>query len=375
MMQMRYLFNSVLHRDKIVITPPQKSDKYLLLSYVTHPFLIDPDDPSFFSHAATWECWEIAKIWVDYGYNVDIIDWDNSYFLPKKEYSVFIDIHSNMERLAPLLGNDCKKILHITGAHWRFQNAAELRRLTELESRRGIRLQPQRQAPPSLGIEYADCATILGNEFTQGTFAYAHKPLYPIPLSTTVQFPFIERDFEKIRKNYLWLGSGGMVHKGLDLVLETFSQLPEYHLVICGPVHQEPEFEKVYYRELYQSPNIKTFGFIDVKSVQFQELIKNTCGLVYPSCSEGQAGSVITCLHAGLIPVISYESGVNIDDFGILLEECSVEDITKSVKLLSCKPADELIVMSKKAWQYARTHHTRNNFSDQYEAFVHEITS
>lgn len=373
--EMRYRFKSVLHRDSVALSPPQKSDKNLLLSYVTHPFRIDPEDPSFFSHAATWECQEIARIWVDKGYNVDVIDWDNSYFLPKKKYSVFIDIHSNMERLAPLLGKDCKKILHITGAHWRFQNAAELRRLSELESRRGIRLQPRRQVPPSLGIEYADCATILGNEFTQGTFAYAHKPLYPIPLSTTVQFPFMEKDFGKIRRNFLWLGSGGMVHKGLDLVLDAFSKLPDYNLVVCGPVHQEPDFEKAYYEELYRSPNIRTLGFTDVTGTQFQEIVKNSCGLVYPSCSEGQAGSVITCLHAGLIPVISYESGVDIGDFGILLEKCSVKEITAAVEKLSGKSADELAMMSKMGWQYARTHHTRKKFAQQYGIFVEKITS
>ena len=367
------VYNKYKYKNIVTLCPRTQSRGNVLFSYITQPFRVRDDDPSYYSHTGTWECRQIANTWVKYGYNVDVIDWDNTFFIPKKEYSVFIDIHSNMERIAPLLEKSCTKILHITGAHWHFQNDAEMKRLSDLKIRRGIRLKPRRQVAPSLGIEYADCATILGNAFTQGTFAYAHKPLYPIPLSTTVQYPFIERNFDKIHKNFLWLGSSGMVHKGLDLVLETFSELPEYNLTVCGPVNREPDFEKAYFKELYQKSNIKTVGFIDVRSVQFREIIKNTGFIIYPSCSEGQAGSVITCMHAGLIPVISYESGVDVEDFGVLLEKSSIDEITDSVKTISQSSGEKLHQMSKKSWEYAQTHHTREIFAAHYDTFVREI--
>lgn len=369
------LYKWRIHHEIITLTTPIKSDKNVLLSYITYPFKNDQKSQDFTSHTNRWECQQIASTWSKYGYNVDVIDWDNSTFLPKKEYSIFIDIHSNMERLAPILGRDCKKILHITGAHWKFQNSAEMKRLSDLKSRRGIKLKPRRQVPPSLGIEYADCATILGNAFTQSTFAYSGKPLYPIPLSTTVQFPYYEKDFTKIKKNFLWFGSSGMVHKGLDLVLDAFSELPDCNLTVCGPVDQETDFKKAYFKELYRSKNIRTLGFIDVRSAKFLEVIRNTNALIYPSCSEGQAGSVITCLHAGLIPIISYESGVDVDDFGIILQKSSVEEIVESIEMLLQKPTEELQRMSKSAWLYARTHHTQEKFAECYNAFVNHILS
>ena len=369
-------YNRLLHKDLVTLNPANKSDKNVLLSYITYPFRKKLDDPSFYTHTNPWECLQIANTWIKCGYNVDIIDWDNSTFLPKKNYSVFIGIHSNMERLAPILGKKCKKILHITGAHWRFQNDAENKRLKALKERKGITLQPRRQVFPSLGIEYADCATILGNTFTQGTFTYSGKPLYPIPLSTTVQFPFFEnKEFDKIRKNFLWFGSSGMVHKGLDLVLDTFSELPEYHLTVCGPVKQESDFEKAYYKELYNTPNIRTLGLINIRSNQFLNVVKENVALIFPSCSEGQSGSVITCLHAGLIPIISYESGVEIDDFGIPLKKCSIDEIKDSIKTVSNFSEDELKTMSNNARQYARTHHTHEKFAERYDKFVNEMIS
>lgn len=365
-------YNRLLNPGIVALTSDTESKKNVLLSYITRPFRVKPGDFSFYSHTNNWECQQIAKTWLKYGYNVDIIDWNNLDFTPKKDYDVFIDIHSNMERIAPLLKMDCKKILHITGAHWSFQNAAEMRRLSELELRRGIRLQPRRQVAPSRGIEYADCATILGNRFTQGTFAYAHKPLYPIPISTTIQYPLIEKNFEKIRKNYLWFGNGGMVHKGLDLVLDAFNEMPDNNLTVCGPVKDEPDFEKAYFNELYKSPNIRTLGFTDIRSDQFLNVIKNTSALIYPSSAEGGGGSVITCLHAGLIPIISEESSVDVEDFGIILEKNSVDAIIESIKNFSKTPVDELYQMSKKAWYHARTHHTREKFAESYDGFVRE---
>ena len=100
----------LLHQDMVTLTPETESDKNVLLSYITRPFKVEQKGLDFYSHTNIWECQQIAKTWVKHGYNVDVIDWDNKSFLPKKEYSVFIDIHSNMERLAPILGGDCKKI-------------------------------------------------------------------------------------------------------------------------------------------------------------------------------------------------------------------------------------------------------------------------
>jgi glycosyltransferase involved in cell wall biosynthesis len=364
----------LLHKNVISLISNTENSKNVLLSYMTTPFKLKTDDPKWFSHTNIWECLQIVLAWIKKGYNVDIIDWDNKYYTPlQKKYSVFIDIHSNMERIVPILEKDCIKILHITGAHWQFQNDAEMKRLSYLKMRRGIQLKPRRQVPPSLGIEYADCATILGNRFTQGTFAYSGKPLYPIPISTTIQFPYYEKDYDKIRKNFLWFGSSGLVLKGLDIVLEAFSKLPDYRLIICGPINQEADFEKAYFKELYQLRNINTLGFIDVRSEEFLDVIKSTNAIIHPSCSEGQAGSVVTCLHAGLIPVISYESGVDVDNFGIILENVNVDQIIESVILISQKPTEELQRMSKSAWQYARTHHTREKFAQHYDMFMNNI--
>jgi len=48
------------------------------------------------------------------------------------------------------------------------------------------------------------------------------------------------------------------------------------------------------------------------------------------------------CLHAGLIPIVSYESGIDVDDFGLVLKENSISVIKSTVQMVSQFPAEQL---------------------------------
>ncbi|MBX9259369.1 glycosyltransferase [Desmonostoc muscorum CCALA 125] len=358
----------------ISLKPKQPSKGNVLLSYRIEPFLLKPDQPMPNDHTWYWEVWQIAQTFLDMRYNVDVIQFHNDKFVPQKDYAFFIDIRHRMEALASKLNKDCIKIFHVDIANMVFRNAAECSRLLELQQRRGITLRPQRFEMPNLGIEYADCATVLGNDFTVGTFKFANKPMYRIPISSPVVYPYPEqKDFEAVRKNFLWFGGSALVLKGLDLVLDAFAQMPEYHLTVCGPISNDKEFEQAFYKELYETPNIHTYGWIDVSSPEFIEVTNNCLGLVYPSVSEGQSGAVISCLQAGLIPILSYESGVDVHDFGVIFDNLSLEEIKAKVRSISNSSVDDLKLMSRKAWEYARTNHTKDKFAQAYKNAVEQM--
>lgn len=361
-----------LSRGVVHVSPKGPVRGNVLLSYITLPFVIS--DNLLNAHTNRWECREIARLFLEQGYNVDVIDWTNTTFIPKKDYHFVIDIHHNLERISPFLPKDCVKIFHATGAHWLFQNTAEYTRLLELQKRRGVTLAPQRIMPPSRAIEHADIVTLLGNDFTENTYAYAKKKIYRIPLSTTHTYATpTQKNFENAKKNFVWFGGSGMVHKGLDLVLEAFTAIPEYNLTICGKVSNEKDFEQTYYKELYQTPNIRVVGLIDPGSAEFKEICDNAIALVYPSCSEGQSGAVITTMHAGLIPIVSHQSGVDTKDFGRTLKENSIEEIKRAVHEIATTPLETLHSMSLGAWEFAQKKHTRATFSEHYKSVIQEL--
>jgi glycosyltransferase involved in cell wall biosynthesis len=362
--------------DKVVTLKPNGvSGGNVLLSYIIEPFL-GQDIDSFTSHTHFWESYQIAKTYLDMGYCVDVIDYRNHSFTPKIPYTLFVSARTNFEKIAKKLNDDCIKVVHLDTAHWMFNNSAAYNRYAALQKRRGITVRCKKIIEQTWAIEVANCATVLGNSFTVGTYAYANKPIYQLPVPTCRTYTWPDKkDFEACRNNFIWMGSSGVVNKGLDLVLEAFTELPDCRLSVFGPIDEEKEFEKAYNYELYQSTNIKTIGWVDVNSDLFLDITRNSIALIYPSCSEGQAGAVATCMQTGVIPIVSYESGIDVDDFGILLEKCTIAEIKEAINRVLKMPSKTLALMSRKSWEYAREYHSHKGYAKAYRSVAEKILS
>jgi glycosyltransferase involved in cell wall biosynthesis len=371
--QPRVYYRKIFHKltGYVHFNPVRSPRGRVLVSYVTHPFVITKEELDKTPHTNPFECLDVVTIFLEEGYEVDVIDWKNTKFLPKKKYDIVLDVHQNLERLHEKLPGSTKKIFYITGAHWMYQNFAEYTRLQELKARRNVSLRPRRNIVPANNIEHADYAIALGGNFARSTYDYAKKDISLLPLPPVAEFPSPQgKKFEAIKKNFVWIGGGGAVHKGLDLVLEAFKDLPDYTLTICGPIVGEKDFAEAYHTELFDSKNVRAVGRINVRSQQFQDIVNNSVGLIYPSCSEGQSGSVITALHAGLIPIITHESGVDVKDFGFILKNHSPHHIKEEIVKVSNMKAEELQRLAVKAWEYSRTNHTREIFRKYFKDFL-----
>ncbi len=323
------------------------------------------------SHEQYWKTIAMAQTFVDLAYNVDVIHTQNQQFVPWKRYDVVVDTRFNLERLNSYLDSDCIKIFHCDTAHIVFHNAAEMNRILNLQERKGVTVPPNRFERPNLGTEYADYITTCGNEFTIRTYRYARKPIYRLPITVDVMWPWPEeKDFDLCRRQFVWFASRGMIHKGLDLVLEAFMELPEYQLAIVGPVEDEPEFVKLYHKELYSQPNIKLIGWLDKQKPEFKRLLDQSIGHVFTSCSESGAACVLETMGAGIIPIVNYESSVDVDDFGILLKSASIEDIKEGVRTIATMPTAELKRRAKKAWDKVQANYTRERFAESYKALL-----
>ena len=322
-MNIPYLFRRIIHRlrGRVVRLKPEGAPRgNVLISYTTLPYL-DQRPIVLDAHTNRWECMQIARTFLERNYEVDVIDHDDLRFLPQKNYAYFVGTHANFDHIAPILNSDCTKIFHGATCHWRFLNDAERARLDAIEDKRGVRLEPVRALGPNHAIELCDVAIMLGSDATLQTYPQVNKHIERIPLSTTHTYPSPEgKDFEKVNKNFIWFGGAGLAHKGVDLVLEAFASMPEYTLNLVGKISADDPFVRVYKREMYEIPNIKTIGWLDPGSAQFKDICDNSLGIVYPSCSEGCAGSVVLSMHAGLVPIVSKESGVETKDFGVTLQ-------------------------------------------------------
>jgi glycosyltransferase involved in cell wall biosynthesis len=360
---------------RVRLVPDRAPVGRVLLSYIIDPFLVRGERAISLAHTQDWECWRMAHTWRELGFAVDVIHWTNARFAPDSPYDVLIDPRHNLERLSPLVGAECLKVFHAETAHWRTSDDAQRRRLDELAARRGVRLRQLRLVGENRGIETADCAVVLGNEWTLATYRPFGKPLFRVPLSNACLYPSPEgKDFERCRRRFVWFGAPHFVHKGLDRTLEAFAGAPELELSVAGPIDRDAEFANAYARELFATPNIATLGWLDVASERFRALAAGNAGAVFPSCSEGGGGSAVTTMHAGLVPVVTPEASVDVDpSCGVLLPDADVETIRAAARALAIRPAAELRALAVAAWRRARAGHTRESFARDYRAAVLQI--
>lgn len=345
----------------------------VLISYITEPFT---KDPRFFSnlHTNYWECYEMARLFSERGYTVDIINWDNHKFIPKKKYVVCVDTQNNLEHLSKFLPKDCKKVMHIVTSFGNFQNNAERERLKALEKRRGIVLSPRRQMLPTRNLEYADYLEGFGNKFVHDTYTEFSKPIFSIPISTVKLFDLqVNKNYETARTNFLWLGGGGAVLKGLDLVLEAFVKNPKLTLHVCGPIHAEKDFAEAYKKELHETANIHLYGRIDVTSKLFEEISSKCGALIYPAFSEGTSGAVVQAMHAGIVPIITPQSGIYEDAGAIIIKEPTVDSISTAINSFAELQPEIVKTTAQNIWAYARDHYTRESFSKAYANFIDTV--
>lgn len=346
------------------------------ISYISWPFREGWDTPRSRGHTNAYEVVAMADVWAGLGFRVEISDCQDTAYSPPPDCRVAIDIHGNLERWDEKLPAGCRRVLHATGPHWLRWNHAELSGLCAVLDRKGVALMPRRQVKPSRAVEVADEVVVLGNGFTAQTFAFAGKPVTRVPISSAYEFAWPDgREFESARRRFLWVASYGMVHKGLDLVLDAFASMPDLQLTVCGRPEKEPDFHRLYERELRHTPNIQTHGWIDMGSPEFRELARTHGTIIYPSKAEGGAGAVIHCMHAGMLPACTVEASIDLMDFGVGIAEGTVAAVCEAARLISAMAPGEVERRARSAWEHVRRVHTREEFKANYEAFARRIAA
>ena len=350
--------------------------KNALLSYVTAPFKQGASS-TLFTHAG------VSKLMVralhELGYAVDVIEWSNTVFTPQKEYQLFIG-HAgrNFERITEKLTQSCPKIYFSTGTYWQEHNRAEKARFDALEQRRGLRLPYDRWINDSeeRANEIADGIICLGNQVAKAS--YQKFPV--VYCLNNATYPaggglLAKKDHESGRRNFLFLSSEGNVHKGLDLLLETFSS-PEMQgvaeLTVCQKLR--PDFHALYRRELENTPNIHFVGHLDLQSALFQEIALKCSFIIHPSCAEGQPGAVLDAMRYGLIPVLTRENHIDIENCGFLIPD-SIPRIAAEVHRLSHLPIEECQHFAEKARETVLVDFSEERFFQNMKNSIQSITA
>lgn len=334
----------------------------------------------FSCHSNKWECHSIISILSHMGFDVDVIDYFEGISNGLSDYDLVFDIHENLQRTAPFLNKKCKKILHITGSYPLYSIDRELQRVKNLELRRGQYYSPKRIVDYGFfrkSLDIADACSLLGNSHTLSTFPdeYRHKIRLIPPTASFIGSEHAE--FEKNKKqknNFIWFYKYGAVHKGLDILLEVFSKRNDVSLNIFGNIDIEKDFLKIYEHELNSCNNIIRHGYVDPSADIFKNVARITTAFIAPSCSEGTSVAVATCLQEGLYPIISMDNGVDLPDgCGIVLDQCSHEEINHAIDKLLELPLDIIEKQVGICQNYALEKFSRHSFESSMRLFLNSV--
>ncbi len=344
--------------------------KNALLSYLTTPFTSDTQNPS---HNNILICRTIANIIHEAGYNLDVVHFLNQERIAYQKYDFIFGLGHPFENsfFSPYKG---KRFFLATGASTMQRNPAELYRLQQLRQRHGVTLSPRRlrEFPDYASSMLSDAIFCTGNGWSAGTYRpYFNGPIHSLPVVT------ITDDSDNASgagREFLWLGSDGAVLKGLDLCIEAFIKRPDLILNICG--NKDPELLALYRDDLENRHNIKHHGFVEFGSEKSADIMKRCGFIIYPSASEGTAGSVLDCMVKGLIPIVTRESGVDIGDFGFAINNADVDAIVALVDSAAKVDQDQFQRRSRAAVEFVNANHRQEALMERLrDSLKQEIAS
>ena len=348
--------------------------KSVLLSYLSSTVSQRENAKALDGHSNKWESREIAALFLERGFNVFAINWDDSSYEPERSHQVIFDLHTNLSRLADKLPR-AKKLLHITGSNPEYSNRRELERVDALNRRRKSDYAPKRQAEVASflrSLEMADACSLIGTERTLSTFPEKyHQKITLVSVSGGRLWRLkSQAEYVPPEREFLWFFGSGAVHKGLDLLLEVFAHRKDITLNVIGYVDNEKDFMDIYHKELKETPNIHYWGSRNPATKDFFQIARRCFCFIAPSCSESISTAAVTCMQLGLFPIASEDTGVLTNKgLGLRLKECSQEEIEASIDAAMMMSSKELEQRIHSSQSFALDSFSRRRFSEMMSSY------
>lgn len=306
-------------------------DKKVLVSYIVLPFTLGVKT----THTNTLECLTACEIFDKLEYNVDVIDYDSKLMgIDYKQYDLIYGFGISVEESFNV-GNAVKRVVYGTGCDTVYSNTASLARVKSfyekhnilcLSSARLAELTWRRQ------IVFSDMVIALGNNFVKKTYqdqTNSRVESLNLFFRGDEKINLISKKYSIAKKKFIWWGSAGAIHKGLDLLLEVFSKRKDIELYICGYRPEYP-FHDYFLRLIAENDNIHDLGFVMINSAQYFQLLNECAATVYPSISEGGAPGIVqlSCV-GGIVPIVPKNIGLDVPFLDLIIDSfdaCSIEN-------------------------------------------------
>ena len=352
-----------------------------LLYYKTGWFLKNNNNLKY-RHTNEWEIIEIVKILNSLGFIVDVIDRGVLDFSPINKYQLFIglaagDSGKHYKKYAELLPSAIKVAL-CAGPEPKLSAQLVREQYARFNLRHKSHVPTMRE--PTIDFDSfaksSDALLVIGEEgqFCYESYKRHNMPVYNYLPGCSSEIRFVHQWISmRDRTKFICFAGDGFICKGVDLVVEAFSRHPELTVHICGPDSEQVFFDLLG-DTIKNSKNIFYEGFVNVGSKKFEDLASSCSFSIFNTAAEGVATSIASVMIAGIVPIVNYETGINLDTIKLGIKGNS--DRLKSTEdaiIMASSLSDsdykdavmETILESKK--------YTQQSFSTSFKSSVSKI--
>ena len=349
-----------------------RTQKKAVVSYLTFSYTADWGNQNI-GRTQPLEILSIVKVLSDLDYAIDIVYCNDLKALPiiaSKKYDLIFGFGEVFYQLT-LKHPNAISIIYMTEHHPDFADREEKKRIAYFYERhkRKARIVRSGNFYKSHYFHQLYSYVITLSEVEPYLEEYKTPfTLYPTGVVND-NFVFRQKNHSVTKKHFLWLGSYGAVHKGLDLLLDVFEKRDDIVLHIAGLSEEDEKLLRPKKRA-----NVINHGYLNIKTEAFLEVVEKCSFNILPSCSEALSTAITTGMLHGLIPIVMKDTGFNrLKENAIFLEDFKVHYLDEKMTEISSRSSEQLANYSKRVFNYARENFSNAAFEKNFEKIMNSI--
>ncbi len=359
----------IYYNEEIYKSVIDKNAPWVFVSYIAHPFYHRNDYNVLDRHQNNREAIVMEKVFNNLGYNVFFMLHSSKKDLPDIDCHLVFGHEPNFIRACKKY-DKAKHVYYGVSTYYEYRNNKIKEMTDHFNDVYNLNMPYKRLVNPHNAIDLADNILLIGSKTTISTFPdYCQNKITLIKQSTqnnrTIKYLEVNNN-----KNFLFVAGDGNALKGVCLLLEFFTNNPEYILHWLGPIDLELSSR---INDII-TPNIHIYGFQNMNSDLVLGLMERCDFILYPSGVEGVPGSVLNAMKNGLIPLVTpWASFDEIDNLGYVMKNTDVKSIQDAVEWATSLDKDSILKKKIECQNYVIEHFNLDEYEKQFSCYFSKL--
>lgn len=351
------------------------NQKRILVSYITKGNF-DLTDVKMSTHSNVIHVLQIVKTFIDFGFAIDICHCNDISVVNRIErvnYDIIFGFGKVFDALAKN-NSSTLNILFVTENEPSIAQQNYMNRLNYFRQRHKTISTKEsiirNKFYATSQFEKSDIFISINSDFNNRNLEKYNKQIHKIKINGLKNPSFdFDIDYNLNGKSFAWFGSNGLIHKGLDILVDVFSKLPDLTLNVYGLDMSEYKMIKhMLTKNIIVNPRVIVYNDEFICNV-----VRRNTFVVSLSCSEAMNSGVATCMMHGLIPLVTRESGYDSEPFIFEFPNYDLLSVYNTIISVSSIDTIKLQDIRKQVYTFANNNLSIESFSMNFKNILKVI--